>query len=163
MTGRCASSRFRDSDEVTIGRVTESLYTDVMGDSSSRQRNRAAATSAAQSTDKLKRLLERIALVTRPSGGGAVVLFALGRIASSSRWLDDAFSVEITGDDVDSMLEIYVERKRVVSPTTFAIPVTELIETLDADPTLVGSLRFHVEPRKLLLTTTRVSGEVRVT
>jgi hypothetical protein len=142
---------------VTIRRGMESLYTDVMGESTKRA-------AAPRSNERLHRLLERIALVTRPGGGGALVLFALGRIASSSRWLGgDGFSAEITGDEVDSKLEIYVECERVVPATRFGVPVAELIATFDADPELVGSLRVAVAPRRLLLTNMRASGEVRIT
>lgn len=110
---------------------------------------------------RLQQLLERIALVTRAADGGATLLYSLGRITSSSRWLDDEFTVEITGNDVDSTLEIWVERgnarERIVEPTKYAVPVDELIAALEADPTLVGSLRIAVEPRKLSLAP-RLSG-----
>ena len=118
--------------------------------------------SAPTSAEKLRMLMERVALVTRAGDGGATLLFTLGRIASSSRWIDDGFRVEITGDDVESRLEIYEERgdtgELVVPPTKFPVPVDELVAALDADPTLTGSLRVEVIASRRLLLMTRSSG-----
>jgi hypothetical protein len=119
----------------------------------SREVHDVDAPEATASPEKLAQLLDRVALVTRPGDGAATLLFALGRISSSSRWLDDGFYVEIAGNDVDSQLEIWSERgsmrERIVGPTTFPVPVSEFIAALENDPTLVGSLRITVEPRKL--------------
>jgi hypothetical protein len=112
------------------------------------------------SPERLKLLLERVALVTR-AGSGATLLFTLGRIASSSRWLDAGYAVEITGGDLSSRLDIYADhgdgRRRVVPTTSFNVPLGELIAAIDADPSLTGSLRVDVEPSKLTFSM-RTSG-----
>lgn len=118
--------------------------------------------STPTSAEKLRLLMERVALVTRAHNGGATLLFTLGRIASSSRWIDDGFRVEIAGDDVESRLEIYEERgdtgELVVPPTKFAVPIDELVAAVDADPSLTGSLRVEVIESRRLLLMTRSSG-----
>lgn len=118
--------------------------------------------ASSTSPEKLRQLFERVALVTRAVDGGATLLFTLGRIASSSRWIDDGFRVEITGDDVESRLEIYEERgdrgELVVPPTKFPVPVDELVAALETDPTLTGSLRVEVIASRRLLLMTRSSG-----
>jgi hypothetical protein len=112
------------------------------------------------SPEKLRLLLERVALVTRV-GSGATLLFTLGRIASSSRWLDEGYSVEITGGDHHTTLDVYAEhgemRRRVVPAMAFNVPIGELIAAIDDDPSLIGELRVEVTPCKLIFTM-RTSG-----
>jgi hypothetical protein len=114
---------------------------------------------AAASAEKLKALVERVVRVAQPGDGAATLLFTLGRITSSSRWLDGGLRVEITGDDVASTLEIYADstNERVVSPTRLAVPVGEFLVALQDDPDIVGALRADVGERKVVLST-RSSG-----
>jgi hypothetical protein len=116
---------------------------------------------AEASAGKLKALVERVVRVAQPGDGGATLLFTLGRLASSSRWVDAGLCVEISGDDVASTLEIYAShgttRERIVSPTALAIPVDEFLAALEGDPEIVGALRAEVGPRKLSLSA-RTSG-----
>ena len=124
------------------------------------------AQEAAASAEKLVVLLERVALVARPGDGGSKLLSTLERIASSSRWVDGAVCIEISGDDVDSTLEIFVDhgamRERLVPATVLAVPVEEFILAVEHDRDIVGSLRADIDERKLTLTS-RVSGEIPLT
>lgn len=123
------------------------------------------ASEAAASAEKLTLLLERVAQVACPGDGGSSLLSTLGRIATSSRWIDGGCCIEITGDDVDSTLEIFADhgatRERLVPATVLAVPVEEFIAAIDRDRDVVGALRVDVEPRKVTLTT-RVSGEIPI-
>src|SRR5688500_3664058 len=96
------------------------------------------AAEAAGSVEMLTMLLERVAQVARPGDGGAMLLFTLGRIASSSRWRDAGLCVEITGDDVETALEIYADhgatRERVVPTTMLAVPIDEFMTAVREDP-----------------------------
>jgi hypothetical protein len=151
------------------GRRLESLYPDGMGAILDLRRcgdlNEEHAHEAAGSPRDLSALLERVAQVARPGDGGAALLSTLARVADSSTWIDGGISNEITGDDVDSTLEIFSDhgatRERVVPATSLAVPVDEFIAAVESGGDVVGSLRVEVGPHKLVLTT-RVSGEISV-
>lgn len=128
--------------------------------------NEEHAVEAAASAESLVLLLERVAQVARPGDGGAALLSTLGRIASASLWLDAGFCIEITGDDVDSKLEIFADhgatRERVVPATMLAVPVVEFIAAVETDRDVVGPLRAEIDQQRLVLTT-RASGEIPIT
>jgi hypothetical protein len=123
------------------------------------------ANEAAASSEQLQLLLDRVAVLAQPGDGGAALLLTLGRIANTARWLHAGFCVEISGDDVESKLEIYADhgatRERVVPPTMLAVPVDEFIAAVELNPDVAGSLRVDVEQSKLVLTS-RTSGEMPV-
>jgi hypothetical protein len=124
------------------------------------------AHEAAASSASLQLLLERVAVLAQPGDGGAALLLTLGRVATAARWLDASFCVEISGDDVESTVEIYADRgakrERVVPATILAVPVDEFIAAVELNPDVAGSLRVDVEPSRLVLTS-RTSGEIPVT
>lgn len=109
----------------------------------------ADADDACTSREAFEALLAQLAQISAPSTGGASILIAFARLASTAcEWVDGDLAIDLL--DVDDHTEVHVMtdlgagmRERLLTPVRLRMPLTELTDALAAKPSLAGALQVN--------------------
>ena len=117
---------------------------------------------ALESSADAKKLVVRLAGVSRPSDGGPKILILLARLATGGcTWLDGELRVELSANDGGCALDLTTElgagmRERVFPTFSLKIPLEEFARALEVAPHVVAPLTLHSRTRdKLVLSAQR--------
>jgi hypothetical protein len=114
--------------------------------------------TAIESREDTKALLDHASTIAAPRTGGARVLLLFARMATSAcDWLDGALRVEIAGEGDDTTIETFADigaglKERVFPPIPMRVPIEEFVIAVKKFPKAVAPLSMsRPSPRKLVL------------
>jgi hypothetical protein len=117
------------------------------------------ADAAVRSLDSLRMLVTRLTEIAEPEDGAPKVLIVFARLARGDvGWLDGDVTVEITGDDARTVIDVFKEegwgiKERLVSQARFGVPFDEFERAVEISAKRFAPLKVSMSSGKIILST----------